>query len=129
MARQRYVIRLHKLIRKELDILARKKGHLTPAFISMAIEEICSRINPREYEIHPDSEVFQLKRGNCGKGNEKNNADKQMSVYLSDFSYSLIADLAARLQQEIDKNISPAYVIRDMLFHWLEKNSHSDSRQ
>ena len=121
MARQRYVIRLHKLIRKEFDIIARKNGHLTATFIANELEEICKELDLNRYEIHPDSEVFQLKRGNSNKGNEKINADKQMSIYLSDFSYSLIGEITKKLQSEVDKNISPAYVIRDLLFHRLDK--------
>ena len=121
MARQRYVIRLHKLIRKEFDIIARKKGHLTATFIAKVLEEICDGLDISGYEIHPDSEAFQLKRGNSAKGNVKSNADKQMSIYLSDFTYELIEKLVEKLQEEVDRNISPSYVIRDLLFHWLDR--------
>lgn len=123
MAKQRYVIRLHKVIRQELDILARKKGHLTPTFISMAIEDMCHEMDVSSYEIHPDSEVFQLRRGNKGKGQIKNNADKQMSIYLSDFAYDKVGEIVEKLQLEVDKNITATFVIRDLLFYWLEINN------
>ena len=123
MAKQRYVIRLHRLTRQELDLLARKQGHLTPTFISLAIEEICNEYSREEYEIHPDSEVFQLKRGNKQKGKAKINADRQMSVYLSDFSYGRVGEIVNRLKEETDRTIGATFVIRDMLFHWMEKHS------
>lgn len=125
MAKQRYVIRLHKIIRQELDLRARKKGHLTSTYISLAIEDICKDIAVETYEIHQDSDVFQLKRGNKSKGEVKANADKQLSIYLSDFAFDKVAEVVVKLQKEVDKNITATFVIRDLLFHWLEKNNDS----
>lgn len=125
MTKKRYVIRLHRITRQELDFLARKEGHLTPTFVSLAIEQMCKTLNPETYELHPDSEVFQLKRGNKQKGTVKINADKQMSVYLSDQAYTLVAVVVDKLQKEVDKSIGATFVIRDMLFHWMELNDKS----
>ena len=125
MAKQRFVIRLHRITRQELDLVARKQGHLTPTFVSLAIEEMCTGIDPQIYELHPDSEVFQLKRGNKRKGTTKINADRQMSVYLSDYAYATVSTVVDILKRDVDKSIGATFVIRDMLFHWMEKNQDS----
>jgi len=125
MGKQRYVIRLHRVIRQELDLRARKQGHLTSTYIALAIEDISKEIDIQNYELHPDSEVFQLKRGKKSKGEVKNNADKQLSIYLSDFAFHKVGELVEKLQKEVDKSITSTFVIRDMLFHWLDKNNEA----
>lgn len=121
MVRKRYVVRLHKLIRQEIDALARKEGHLSGTYTSDAIEEICRRVDVQNYEIHPDSETFHLKKGNSYKGETRANADKQMSIYLSDESYEKVAKITELLKEEVDKNIGVSFVIRDLLLHWLSQ--------
>lgn len=119
MVRKRYIIRLHKLIRQEIDAMAKKEGHLSGTYISNAIEEISKRVDVHNYELHPDSEVFQLKKGNSFAGESRANATKQVSVYLSDEAYEKIFLLTEHLKSEVDKRIGVSYVIRDLLLHWL----------
>ena len=120
MARKRYVVRLHKAVRGEMDSLARKAGHLTPTFISDILENELKNQESREYVISDDEELFQLKAGGMEKG-ESPMADKQISIYLSDETYYKIADIVSYLKREVDKSIGPSYVIRDVLYRYLHK--------
>ncbi len=120
MARKRYVVRLHKTIRTEMDMLARKAGHLTPTFISNILEEELASIESEKYKIFDEEEIFQLKAGGMEKG-EIPMADKQMSVYLSETAYKKVSDIVNYLKREVDKSIGPSYVIRDILYRYLNK--------
>lgn len=120
MAKKRYVVRLHKVLRGEIDSLARKAGHLTPTYISEVLEQELAKKKPTEYKISDSDEIFQLKAGGLEKG-ESPKADRQISIYLTDEAYYKIQDIVLYLKREVDKNIGSSYVIRDILYDWVKK--------
>lgn len=119
MGRKRYVIRLHKTVRRQLDAAARKAGHLTPTYVSALLEKRLAVPDILPYTVRDEEDIFQLKAGGMEKGKTRQ-ADRQMSVYLSDFAYDRIGQIAAALKQTRDRSIGPAYVIRDILYGRLE---------
>ena len=121
MGRKRYVIRLHKTVRRQLDAAARKAGHLTPTYVSALLEKRLEKPDILPYTVRDEEDIFQLKAGGMEKGGSRQ-ADRQMSVYLSDFAYDRVGRIAAELKQTRDRNIGPAYVIRDILYGRLEDN-------
>lgn len=121
MAKLRYVVRLHKTMRKQLDVFAKNKGYFTPAFVSEILETELDKGENIPYKIFDEDEIFQLKAGGMEKGKTPV-ADKQMSVYLTEESYSEIKKIVEYLKQEVNKSIGPAYVIRDILYKWICEN-------
>lgn len=117
MARKRYVIRLHKDIRARMDEESGKKGHLTPTFISLILEEELAKEDILPYKIGDTERTFQPRPGG-GEGS----ADKQMSIYLTDFAYGKIEEITAELKRKVDRKIGAAFVIRDILYRWLPEN-------
>ena len=120
VVRQRYIIRLHKDIREQMDRASGKAGHLTPTYISIILEQELKKENLLPYELGDTEGVFQPKVGRREQGREVA-ADKQMSIYLSDFAYEKIREIVAYLKEEVDRTIGPAYVIRDILYKWLKE--------
>ncbi len=102
-----------------MDIQARQEGYLTPTYISKLLEkELPTLAIP--YEIRDKDWVFQPKSGGMEKG-ETGTADRQMSVYLSDFAYDRVGEIAGWLKENVNRKISPAFVIRDILYGILEE--------
>ncbi len=117
MKRKRYVIRLHKSIRGQVDALARQDGYLTPTYISIILEkELETATVP--YEFRDEEGIFQLKAGGMEKG-EIASADKQISLYLSDFAYDRVGEIARWRKENVNKKIGPAYIIRDLIYRWM----------
>lgn len=117
MAKKRYVIRLHKDIRARMNEESGKKGHLTPTYISIILEEELAKADLMPYRIGDTERNFQLR-----KGENESFADKQISIYLSDFAYDKVQEITEELKQTEDKRIGPAFVIRDILYKWLPEN-------
>lgn len=120
MAKPRYVIRLHKTMRKALDRKARQEGYLTPTLVSKILESEMSNYNDNNYEIFDEEGVFQLKSGGVEKGKSPC-ASKQMSIYLTPKTFFKIQENANYLKATKDKSISSAYIIRDVLYNWICK--------
>ena len=115
--KKRYIIRLHKIIRKAVEEKARKEGLLLGTYLSSIIEETCASIkNIANYRMHPDSELFRLKRGNALSGEIQNNASEQISIYLSDSAYIAVGEIYNYLKQTLDKKITISYIIQDMIY-------------
>ncbi len=117
MRRKRYVIRLHKAVRRQIDAVARSEGYLTPAYISKLLEKRMETATV-PYILNDSEEIFQLKAGGVEKGDIPM-ADRQISVYLSDFAYNRIGDITRWLKENVNRKIGPAYVIRDILYGQL----------
>ena len=115
--KKRYIIRLHKIIRKAVEEKARKEGLLLGTYLSSIIEETCASIkNIANYQMHPDSELFRLKRWNVLSGEIQNNASEQISIYLSDSAYITVGEIYNYLKQTLDKKITVSYIIQDMIY-------------
>ncbi len=117
MRRKRYVIRLHKAIRGQIDALARQAGHLTPTYISLILEKELEKATV-PYKLKDREGVFQLKAGGMEKG-ETAMADRQISVYLSDFAYDRVGEISRWRKENINKKIGPSHIIRDLMYGWL----------
>ena len=112
--RKRYVVRLHPVVLEQITDMAEKAGYLPATYISNILE-----INTPpawEFQLYDREGDFQLKRG------PGNTNAKQTSIYLSDNTYNAIAKISENLMENEDKNITPTFVIRDILTRWLDEN-------
>ncbi len=112
--RRRYVVRLHPVVQAQITEIAEKAGYLPATFISNILEQNTPPVS--EYEIFDREGDFQLKRG------PGNTNAKQTSVYLSDITYNAIGKISENLMEYEDKNMTPTFVIRDILAKWLDEN-------
>lgn len=112
--RKRYVVRLHPVVLEQITDMAEKAGYLPATYISNILE-----INTPpawEFQLYDREGDFQLKRG------PGNTNAKQTSIYLSDNTYNAIAKISENLMENEDKNMTPTFVIRDILTRWLDEN-------
>ena len=113
-SRKRYVVRLHPAAARQITETAEKRGWLPATFLSNILEEITPR--PEKYEIYDENMTFQLNRG---PGSTK---AKQTSVYLSDATYEKIALISRNLVENVDRDMTPTFVIRDLVTKWMDEN-------
>jgi len=118
--RKRYVVRLHPVVGSQITAIAEKRGFLTATFISSVLEQTVAEYG-ENYRLYDTDGDFQLRRGPGGKG------AKQTSVYLSDHAYDTIAAISAYLTENVDRDMTPTYVIRDMLTRWLDENGEQEA--
>lgn len=114
-ARKRYVVRLHPVVQAQITAIAEKRGYLPATFISNILEQQVPR-SAENYAVYDEDGIYQLRRG------PGNTNAKQTSVYLSDDSYEKIAEISRYLMENIDRDMTPTYVIRDLLTKWLDEN-------
>ncbi|MBQ6850848.1 MAG: hypothetical protein IJN77_07415 [Oscillospiraceae bacterium] len=112
--RKRYVVRLHPVVMTQITEMAEKAGYLPATYISNILE--INTPDRWKYEIYDREGDFQLKRG------PGNTNAKQTSVYLSDKTYNAIGKISENLMENVDKNMTPTFVIRDILTRWLDEN-------
>lgn len=113
--RKRYVVRLHPVVSAQITAVAEKRGFLPATFMTNILEQTVSE-KGENYTLYDTDGDFQLRRGPGGKG------AKQTSVYLSDTAYDTIGAISAYLVENVDRDMTPTYVIRDMLVRWLDEN-------
>ena len=113
--RKRYVVRLHPVVQQQITAIAEKRGFLPATFMTNILEQTTAEMGD-SYTLYDTDGNFQLKRGPGGKG------AKQTSVYLSDKAYHTIGAISAYLTENVDRDMTPTYVIRDMLTRWLDEN-------
>jgi len=113
--RKRYVVRLHPVVQQQLTAMAEKRGFLPATFITNILEQSVP-LKAENYTVYDTDGDFQLRRGPGGDG------VKQTSIYLSDRAYSTIGAISAYLVENVDRDMTPTYVIRDMLTRWLDEN-------
>ena len=112
--RKRYVVRLHPVVQAQLTEMAEKAGYLPATFITNILETNTPPVS--EFEIFDREGDFQLKRG------PGNTNAKQTSIYLSDITYNAIGKISENLMENTDRNMTPTFVIRDILTRWLDEN-------
>lgn len=113
--RKRYVVRLHPVVQQQITEIAEKRGFLPATFMTNILEQTVAQTG-ENYTLYDTDGDFQLKRGPGGNG------AKQTSVYLSDTAYNAIGTISAYLTENVDRDMTPTYVIRDMLTRWLDEN-------
>lgn len=112
--RKRYVVRLHPTAQAQLTDMAEKSGFLPATYISNILEQ---NTPPAEmYAIYDEDGIYQLHRG------PGNTHVKQISIYLTDKTYDAIGDISRYLVENVDRNMTPTFVIRDLLTKWLDEN-------
>lgn len=113
--RKRYVVRLHPVVSAQITSVAEKRGFLPATFMANIIEQMTAE-KGEGYTLYDTDGDFQLRRGPGGGG------AKQTSVYLSDSAYNTVGAISAYLVENVDRDMTPAYVIRDMLTKWLDES-------
>ena len=113
--RKRYVVRLHPVVAQQITEIAEKRGFLPATFMTNIIEQMVAETG-ESYSLYDTDGDFQLRRGPGGKG------AKQTSVYLSDKAYDTIGAISTTLMENVDRDMTPTYVVRDMLTRWLDEN-------